>query len=119
MKYKLTQDIGLNKAGDTLRTLPEPDEGVQLEDDYWISPFDIALALKTGLLEEVGYEKNWRPEKGGHYWSSENGVVIEFTWEDDIHDNRRFCFGTVFATQVLAEEAREKVKELLSLLRKI
>ena len=85
------------------------------------SSVEIALMEKINELidafnnEEEKPRKRWKPKEGEKYWEIDLlGRVIEICWNNDDFDKNRYNFGNVFCTEKEAEEAREKIKELLN-----
>ena len=62
---------------------------------------------------------DWWPDIGETYWRvSGNGMIVSRIWHGNQKDRERHNFGTIFASEKLAIEAREKIKEFLTTLRK-
>ena len=61
-------------------------------------------------------KERWKPKEGEEYYFVDNDGRIEVVeWGEDVEgDNDRYSFGNIFCTTKKAEEAKEKVKELLN-----
>ena len=58
--------------------------------------------------------ERWMPSIGVEYWYiTDTGVIESNRWEGDHFDTDRWNVGNVFHTKPDAEQAREKLKEVL------
>ena len=72
-----------------------------------------AADLNTRSNERVTSER-WRPSIGVEYWYiTDTGVVEHNRWEAGHFDTDRWEIGNVFCTKAEAEQAREKLAEVL------
>jgi len=56
--------------------------------------------------------KKWKPES--RYWTIDSiGNVRAYMWKDDSFDYDHYNFGNCFKTESEAEQARDKIKQLL------
>ena len=59
----------------------------------------------------------WLPRIGEYYFLMlGNGRIARFPWNDTDFDRAAWHFGNCFHTQAQAEQAREKIREVLHML---
>ena len=76
------------------------------------NPFETALMLHTGILEEVK-EDEW-PKVGGDYWFIDSdGDVWGSHWDGEVTDEYRQAFLGIYRTKEEAEKARDDVREFI------
>lgn len=99
-KYRYAKDFWGSKKGDEVDLLED---------------FNFHILLATGIIEEITEEK-WKPRFDCSYWfiASDGDVHVEI-WDnkDGDVDEKIYDYGNVFRTELLAERARDKIKELL------
>lgn len=118
MKYRLTEDWLEYKKGDVFTYSKEKwlTQNGSLKED--VTPIELSLLLKTGLLEEVK-EEEW-PILGDSVWYVDTyGEIEKDMWTgvnkyDQILKER----GNVFPNKIAAKEASEQIKTLLLSLKK-
>jgi hypothetical protein len=58
--------------------------------------------------------QHWLPSQGELYFLIlGNGMLESFPWSDTVFDHEAWHFGNCFQTQAHAEQAREKMQEVL------
>jgi len=57
----------------------------------------------------------WKPEEGEDYWAvKETGKPMKLQWNGSIYDYELHRFNNYFPTRKAAEQARDRIKEVLS-----
>jgi hypothetical protein len=65
-------------------------------------------------LKTPPQSQRWLPSEGDHYFIIlGNGMIALFPWNDTEFDHEAWHFGNCFHTQAQAEQAREKIIEVL------
>ena len=65
--------------------------------------------------EEEKPKERWKPEKGEeYYWINIDGEILHSCWNKIWGGEETYNFGNIFRTEKEAEEARDKIKELLN-----
>lgn len=63
-------------------------------------------------FEEI--DSRWKPELGERYWVfNSHGDVYDFKWSGNSGEEQMYSMGNCFPSRESAEQARDKVKELL------
>ena len=75
----------------------------------------LALFERRECLKERPAEtERWKPEKGEEYWFIDLiGDLVRHFWNDRFSENFMWTNGNCFKTREQAEQAREKMKEVL------
>lgn len=99
MKYILTEDTPWGKKGEEHNT--ESSGSVKIKHEKYaglITPVEIFILKKLGVLKEVREDGKWVPEKGDYYFTPEANRVATHIWDNDNYDKWMLVTGMAFKT---------------------
>jgi len=103
-------------------------EGIELEELHCTIESLEKGILKHDLVKDIvqnhptwfeEIDSRWKPKNGENFfYVSDVASIYSSTWSGDWEDVRRYDMGNIFRSKKEAEQARDKVKELLLSLHK-
>jgi len=114
MNLKINQILKYKDSNDDVRVIEVFSQSALLSctDNHKI-PEEIYTFEEIQEAFELPKER-WQPKKEGRYYCiGSNGLIIDSQWVNYVVDKKRLDLGNIFKTREEAEQARDKIKELL------